>query len=85
MNKLHLGIPRNIEEVVIIPIERINISAHKMKRGVWLYGSKEIAALIIQTPYNLWAFDMNGHELSVEKLKCEVPDLKEHLADYLKQ
>jgi hypothetical protein len=85
MNKLRLGTPRNIAAVMITPIERIKISAHKVQQGVWLYGSKEIAALVIHTPYSLWAFDLNGHELSVEKLTYDVPDLKELLADYTKQ
>ena len=84
MNKMRLGTPMNIAEVMIIPVERINISAHKMKKGVWLYGSKEIAALVIYTACKLWAFDIDGQELSVEKLSCEVPDLKEFLADYEK-
>jgi len=66
-------------EIRVIPIERINISAHKVQQGIWLYGSKEIAALVIHTPYSLWALDLNGHELSVEKLTCDVPDLKELL------
>jgi hypothetical protein len=79
MNKLRLGTPRNIAELMIIPVERINISAHKMKKGVWLYGSKEIAALVIYTPSNLYAFNIDGQELSVEELACEVPDLKEFL------
>ena len=82
MNKMRLGTPRNIDKVIIIPIERINISVHKIQQGVWLHGSKEIAALVIHTPCKLWAFDIDGQELSVEKLSCEVPDLKEFLADY---
>lgn len=85
MNKLRLGTPRKIAEVMIIPVERINISANKMQKGIWLYGSKEIAALVIHTPCNLWAFDTDGQELSVEKLTYEVPNLKEFLADYYKQ
>jgi len=84
MNKLRLGTPRNIAELMIIPVERINISDHKMQQGVCLYGFKEIAAFVIHTPYNIWAFDMNGKELSVEKLTRDVPELKEILADYHK-
>jgi hypothetical protein len=83
MNKLRLGIPRNIADVMVIPVERIDISAHEMQQGVWLYGSKEIAALVIYTPYSLWAFDVNGQELSVEKLANDVPDLKELLAEII--
>ena len=79
MNKLCLGTPRNIAELMIIPVERINISSHKRKKGIWLYGSKEIAALIIYTPYNLFAFDIEGQELSIEELIYEVPGLKEFL------
>ena len=70
---------------MIIPVERIHISDHRMRRGFWLYGSKEIAALVIHTPYRICAFDMNGHELSVEQLTCDVPELKEILADYPKE
>ncbi|MGA1842742.1 MAG: hypothetical protein ACMUIU_19160 [bacterium] len=79
MNKLCLGTPRNIAELVIIPVERINISSHKIKKGIWFHGSKEIAALVIYTPYNLSAFDIDGQELSVEELACDVPGLKEFL------
>jgi hypothetical protein len=82
MNKLRLGTPINIPEVMIIPVERIDFSDHKMQQGIWLYGSKEIAALVMHTPYSIWAFDMNGHELSVDKLTCDVPELKEILAVY---
>ena len=82
MNKLRLGTPRNIAELMIIPVERINISVHKMQQGVYLYGSKEIAAFILHTPYSILAFDINGKELSVEKLTCDMPELKEILADY---
>lgn len=85
MNKLRLGMPINIAEVMIIPVERVTISDHKMEQGVWLYGSKEIAALVIHTPYSIWAFDINGYELSVEKLTCDVPELKEIMEDYPKQ
>ena len=85
MNKLCLGTPRNIAELMIIPVERITISDHHMKQGVWLSGSKEIAALVIHIPNNSWAFDMNGHELSVEELFCDMPELKEVLADYPQQ
>lgn len=84
MNKLRLGTPRNIAEFMIIPVERINISAQKMKKVGWLYGSKEIATLVIYTACKLWAFDIDGQELSVEKLSCEVSDLKGFFADYEK-
>ena len=85
MNKLRLGKPRNIAEVMIIPVERIHISAHRMKRGVCLYGSKEVAALVIRTSCGLCAFDMNGHEMSVENLMDDMPDLKRLLADDIKE
>ena len=85
MNKLCLGTPRKISGLMIIPVERIDISAHKMKRGVYLYGSKEIAAIVIYTPFNLCAFDIDGQELPVEELACKVPELKEFLANCERQ
>jgi hypothetical protein len=85
LNKLHVGAPQHIAEFTIIPIERITLSAHTLHQSVWLYGSKEIAALVIHTPHSLLAFDINGQELSIDKLVCEAPDLKEFLAGHNQQ
>ncbi|MEN8132137.1 MAG: hypothetical protein ABFS45_18565 [Pseudomonadota bacterium] len=85
MNDLRAGQPRWMNELMIIPIERVSIEQGLNHLGFWVQGQKEPVAVIVRNPQGVRAFDTEAQQLSVEKLILKVEGLAEVLAQEPKQ
>lgn len=79
MSEMKVGAPFVSGDLAIVPIEAVQSDSYPSKRGIWAWGFKEPAALVLCRKPEIRAFDILGRELDLEDLLAEVPGLLEVL------
>jgi uncharacterized spore protein YtfJ len=75
MEKLKAGKPVTVDNVTLLPIERLTIHSKKMDFCHWIAAQKEPYAIILRDSKGIRAFDMEGNDVSIECLMKAVSDL----------
>jgi uncharacterized spore protein YtfJ len=77
MNGLRIGTPVMIDDIELIPIERINVGSDAIPGGLVAFASKEPAAIVVRSRRGDRAVDLEGRDASLDRLLREVPGLRE--------
>ncbi len=73
MNELRIGAAVDVGAIKLIPVECIKMySLHDLG---W-YARKELFALIVSSDEKLYAFDVDGKEISMDELLAKLPALE---------
>jgi uncharacterized spore protein YtfJ len=82
MSELRMGKPICLSGTNIIPIEKVCLSNYPLRKGYWLYGSKEPVSIVVCDAHGVRALDIQAHGMSLTELIREVPGLEAVLAEY---
>ena len=82
MSDLHMGKPISLNGTNIIPIEKVYLGKYALRKGYWLYGSKEPVSIVVCDAHGVKAFDIQAHGLSLTELISKVPGLEAVLAEF---
>ncbi|MEW5756682.1 MAG: hypothetical protein AB1810_10295 [Pseudomonadota bacterium] len=76
MIELRIGTAVDVDAIKLIPIESIKTDSF---HGHGWYVRKEVFAIIVSSDEKLYAFDMEGKEMSMDELVAKLPELGEIL------
>ena len=79
MTELRVGKALEISGIKIIPVESVAIQSGIDAGEGWWYGSKDVYALVINTPIGLFAMDQAGREMDITELIQKFPSLEAEL------
>jgi hypothetical protein len=82
MSELRMDKPICVNGTNIIPIEKVYLGHYALRKGYWLYGSKEPVSIVVCDAHGLRAFDVQGRGLSLTELIGKVPGLEAVLAEF---
>ncbi len=82
MSELRVGKPICLNGTSIIPIEKVYLGHYALRKGYWLYGSKEPVSIIVSDAHGVRALDIQAHGLSLTQLIRKVPGLEAVLAEF---
>ena len=82
MSELRMGEPICVNGTNIIPIEKVYLRNYALRKGYWLYGSKEPVSIVVCDAHGVRALDVQAHGLSLTELIRKVPGLEAVLAEY---
>lgn len=75
MNTLEAGNALTINNVTLIPIQRVSLHTEAMNSFRWVIAQKEPYAIILRDSKGERAFDMQGNHISIESLMQHLPVL----------
>jgi hypothetical protein len=79
MNELRAGRALEVAGVILIPVERISITAQQEGGHVWLQANKEVAAVVVCEAQAVRLLDVSGETLSLDEWLGQVAGLEESL------
>jgi hypothetical protein len=82
MSDLRMGKPISLNGINVIPIEKVSVRSYALKKGYWLYGSKEPVSIVVCDTHGVRALDIQAQGLSLTELIREVPGLEAVLAEF---
>ena len=82
MSELRMDKPICVNGTNIIPIEKVSVRSSALRKGYWLYGSKEPVSIVVCDAHGVKALDIQAHGLSLTELIREVPGLEAVLAEF---
>ena len=74
------GTPLTVGPVTLLPIERVVLHAHRMRRGLWCVALREPCALIVRDAEGVRVVDASVATPTLEALRERIPDLENVLA-----
>jgi uncharacterized spore protein YtfJ len=82
MTELRMGKPIYLNGTNIIPVEKVYVRNYALKKGYWLYGSKEPVCIVVCDTHGVRALDIQAQGLSLTELIREVPGLDAVLEEF---
>jgi uncharacterized spore protein YtfJ len=82
MSELRVGKPICVNGTNIIPIEQVYLRNYPLRKGYWLYGSKEPVSIVVCDAHGVRALDIQARGLSLTELIRKVPGLEAVLAEF---
>jgi uncharacterized spore protein YtfJ len=82
MSELRMGKPIRLRGTNIIPIEKVYLSNYPLRKGYWVYGSKEPVSIVVCDVRGVRALDIQAHGLSLTELIRKVPGLEAVLEEF---
>jgi len=79
IERIELGTPLRLQQVTLLPIEETSIRHDVSVFGHWLSVSKRLFALVVQTPFDIQAFDTEMRQIEISELKRMVPAIAAYL------
>jgi uncharacterized spore protein YtfJ len=76
MSELQMGKPIRLRGTNIIPIEKVYLSNYPLRKGYWLYGSKEPVSIVVCDAHGVRALAIQDPGMSLTELNREVPGLE---------
>ncbi len=78
--RMHAGTPLKVGPVGLLPIERVVLHAHCMRRGLWCVALREPCALIVRDAKGVSVVGAGVAPPMLEALREQIPDLNSLLA-----
>ena len=75
LEEVKAGQPIRVGEITLVPIERTVVSCVGMAGGAVLRGSKGIAGIVVVSGKNMYAIDLTGQEVPMDRYLEKVPEL----------
>jgi hypothetical protein len=85
MSEHRLGETAILENMTVIPVEKVVYSAGEMGKSLWLTGAVEPIAVIIVTSGGVTALDLNACEISLRDIQKMAPNLSEKIDQRISQ
>ncbi|MGO9571488.1 MAG: hypothetical protein ACLP5H_28530 [Desulfomonilaceae bacterium] len=82
MSDLRMGKSISLNGINIIPIEKVSVRNYVLRRGYWVYASKEPVSIVVCDAHGVRAFDIQAPGLSLKELIVKVPGLEALLAKF---
>jgi uncharacterized spore protein YtfJ len=76
MSELQMGKRVCVNGTNIIPIEKVYLSNYRLRKGYWLYGSKEPVSIVVCDAHGVRALGIQARGLSLTELISKVPGLE---------
>ena len=75
MKRLYAGTPVVVGETTIFPLEQLATCHCSMKKGFFIYASREPFGLVISSSQGRWAVSLDGEDMPLETLIQEIDGL----------